>query len=1409
MLNAQSTQQEIETNLTNDPRVNKFTMEPLRGTPSLITMKMTGPTLSLNDTPTFLQSVLGLGQATTFVNEGTIVSNGVQVDKFQQYNNGIKVEHGVFKAISSKNIVQGFSAEFYNLPSMAVNPGLSESAALQKALNHVGATTYAWDYIQSLGNSPEITAAYNEVYPKGELVMVDNYLTPAVDVSLAYKFNVYAAEPLSRAYVYVDATNGQILLLDAIIKHADALNGKEEIAKTIKNPRKVTVNPSAKTTVFPAAFGTAIGDTRYAGRRSFTTTQNANGFWELKSISPSGISNETKSYRGLGGAPISVPGLSDLTVSIFDGDSSGLYTETTDNNWTSGEHRKNSFSTTSRYPIANEFNNDDIALDAHWGAEVVLDYWKNIHNRLSFDNKGTKIINYVHYGDAYDNAFWNGSAMTYGDGSYQGGTKPNGSFAPLTSMDVCAHEIGHGVCQFTANLVYQRESGAMNEGFSDIWAASVENYVLTNVDGTLPYDPWGIGEQIDERDLGVGPGQATTRALRWMDDPKAASAPDSYGGLNWKEPECGTPTLANDQCGVHTNSGVLNKWYYLLVTGSGKAISLGKNKKTIDDETTDKGNTYKVLPIGFDKADKITYLAETMLSPNAKFAEMREASILAAQVLFGIASNEEKQVTNAWHGVDIGNAYASGLPNTIAFSSSNPLILSEKNQIDGCSDTNTFNVVITGGQVAPAATINFSVAGSTATLGQDFTLSTQSLTFNGTERKTITIIVNDDAIIENEETIVLSYLFNGKLEKQVFTIVDNDFVPRTGKNVFELLPTETFSKAGLPVGWSTVVLDTAGTNVWAANGLSSGAGRAFITDGITNTPFYNSNVPSNTILRSPVLNAAGASNVTVSFDWEAGGERDAAEVNTIFDYGEFVYSIDGAQYNSVKKFVGDAPIGAVNSKGKYTGVLNQLDGQSFYIGWRWFNDTNAGAPFSFAIDNVVVTAKPAGIETQKGDHATATVYAGNSIYFLSTTDNALIAKVENASADLGCVTLSVIDEGTTAKTFSNIATTRAAKAYAISTANTNATYELTVYYTNEELSAFTNASALIPMKVNSLNIDEANDNAKNFTLNGVLTDVNIDGQFSAYTGKFKGSGSFTLVNDFVYCKDAPAPWMSGNIGTTNTGSVCYKEGNFEVTASGSGFSDPKIDSFNFIYQQLTGNGEIIARVSSLTNTNKQARAAVMIRGSLDKSAMFAMTSIASNPTLTGTAANFEFRKANGEKSKVSAFTTCILPNYIRIVRSGNMVTSYISSTKGNWVQLGTNTVSFGETVLIGLATTSNLEGVNTVADYNDVTVISGSGLAKTTTAKTASTPTVTDDSNMNMFTIYPNPAVNSLNIELSDTTIESVAIYNFLGKFMRVVNLKAANKSAAIDVSDFSKGLYILKINTTDGRMLNKSFFKE
>ncbi len=117
---------------------------------------------------------------------------------------------------------------------------------------------------------------------------------------------------------------------------------------------------------------------------------------------------------------------------------------------------------------------DQIATDAHWGTEMTYDYFKNVHARNSYNNAGAKLNSYVHFKANYNNAFWNGDVMTYGDGN---GVR----FTPLTCMDVVAHEITHAVTEFSANLVYQAESGALNEGFSDIFGVALKNMLKETI----------------------------------------------------------------------------------------------------------------------------------------------------------------------------------------------------------------------------------------------------------------------------------------------------------------------------------------------------------------------------------------------------------------------------------------------------------------------------------------------------------------------------------------------------------------------------------------------------------------------------------------------------------------------------------------------------------------------------------------------------------------------------------------------------------------------------------------------------------------------------------------------------------------------------------------------------------------
>jgi Zn-dependent metalloprotease len=335
--------------------------------------------------------------------------------------------------------------------------------------------------------------------------------------------------------------------------------------------------------------GTA--QTRYSGTRTIATQQNGNVY-------------RLRDY-GRGG------GIETYNLNRSTSISNAVDFTDNDNNWTAAEYHNT--------------NKDDAALDAHWGAMMTFDYFKNIHGRNSYNNNNGVLKNYVHYNSNYDNAGWNGTYnyMIYGDGYTQ--------FDALTALDVIAHEIGHGVCQYSAGLIYQGESGAINESFSDIWGACVENWATTNK------QIWLIGEDISLQDA----------ALRSMDNPKRFGDPDTYGGTNWINPSSG-----HDNGGVHINSGVMNYWFYLLsVGGSG---------------TNDLGNSYSIAGISIDKAAKIAYRAESVyMTASTNFAAARTHTIQAATDLYGACSPEVVSTTNAWRAVGVGNLF-TGTTTTIA-----------------------------------------------------------------------------------------------------------------------------------------------------------------------------------------------------------------------------------------------------------------------------------------------------------------------------------------------------------------------------------------------------------------------------------------------------------------------------------------------------------------------------------------------------------------------------------------------------------------------------------------------------------------------------------------------------------------------------------------------------------------------
>ncbi|MER8224953.1 M4 family metallopeptidase [Streptomyces sp. NPDC094143] len=264
-------------------------------------------------------------------------------------------------------------------------------------------------------------------------------------------------------------------------------------------------------------------------------------------------------------------------------------------------------------------NLETAAADAHYGAQVTWDFYKSAFGRSGIRNDGKAAYSRVHYGNNYVNAFWSDSCfcMTYGDGS--------GNANPLTSLDVAAHEMSHGLTSATAGLNYSGESGGLNEATSDIFGAGAEFFANNSAD----VGDYLIGEEIDINGDGT--------PLRYMDKPsKDGSSKDAWssslGGLD-----------------VHYSSGPANHFFYLLSEGSGS--------KTINGVTynspTSNGST--VTGIGRTKALQIWYKAlTTYMTSTTKYAQARTATLNAASALYGASSAEYKAVAAAWSAVNVG-----------------------------------------------------------------------------------------------------------------------------------------------------------------------------------------------------------------------------------------------------------------------------------------------------------------------------------------------------------------------------------------------------------------------------------------------------------------------------------------------------------------------------------------------------------------------------------------------------------------------------------------------------------------------------------------------------------------------------------------------------------------------------------
>lgn len=272
----------------------------------------------------------------------------------------------------------------------------------------------------------------------------------------------------------------------------------------------------------------------------------------------------------------------------------------------------------------NQSCGDASAQRAHDGASKVYDYYKEKFGRNGIDNNDMTMKSSVHLSNNLNNAFWNGYQMMYGDGD---GT----TFTDLTgSFDVIGHELTHGVVQYTAGLIYQNASGALNEAFADIMGVSSDAYRRSS---SQPI--WLLGADV------YTPGTSGD-ALRYMDNPtQDGQSRDWYPE---RYPFTDAPSNQNDRGGVHLNSGIANLAYALLVDGG----THPRNKSTAN-----------VPSIGLAKAEQIFYRAlTTYMTQNTDFAGARTATAQAATDLYG--TSEKTAVETAWCAVGVGSCPSTG-----------------------------------------------------------------------------------------------------------------------------------------------------------------------------------------------------------------------------------------------------------------------------------------------------------------------------------------------------------------------------------------------------------------------------------------------------------------------------------------------------------------------------------------------------------------------------------------------------------------------------------------------------------------------------------------------------------------------------------------------------------------------------
>jgi len=945
--------------------------------------------------------------------------DGLQVQRFNQYYKGIPVAHGTYTLTSKNGIASYAFGKYFPVKSgIDVAPQMDESSALAKAIGAIHAEKYEWE--EAGATTPKATLALIEDFTNGD---GDGVL------HLAYVFDIYALQPVSRNTVYVDAQNGKILFMDAILKHINA-----------------------------------TGASLYSDTVAFVA----------------GRINSTKYY------------LNDSTRG------SGIFTYNLNHGMNVNTFLQDSSAT--------NFFSKEPAVDAHWGAEKVYDYWKSAHNRLSWNGTDGVLRSFVHYGTGYNNAMWNGSAMVYGDGS----GSISGGLDPLTSLDICGHEIGHGVCQTTAALVYSKESGAMNEGFSDIWGSVIEHYGDPHEVDAMPKNTWLIGEEVGN-------------ALRSMSDPKQYGQPDCYQGAYWV---CTTPTCSagTDNWGVHTNSGVLNHWFYLLCLG-------GKG-------TNDLNNPFQVRGLGMDTAAKIVYATELALNNTATYANCRAASIAAATTIYGACSKAVEAVTRAWYAVGVGSNYVPCTPQ-VSFDGPASSYTEDANA-NQCHTRHIISVpvVLNGPALAGGnAIITATVIGGTAVAGVDYDLTKaiDSFTTGGPSTRTIDLTVYDNGTIGSNKYVDLVYTLatgsSNATKSQVMdttrvTIANDDRLPDAGgPESHQVLTNGIIGDASSPFPGKNFAAHI--QYIYRADELKAAGVRPGVP--ITSINYFVTTKGSGVqsflgytlgLINTPQLSLAGgfiSSGFTTVY---SGNYTTTSGSNPIPFSTPFVWN--GTDNIAVEICFSDTSNVAGNDR------VQAQPGSYTLAAYATSNLVTSGCNLPFNVNNLVGSrpvmlftqdVPPTPIETAAQATRTWNMNTLQQIYFYSAGAKKLIAAIVSPSDTLGCVTTTVTGSGNGFTPTAFGGGHRSVKEFFVTASNqAPVTYDGIFYLNTTEL------AGKDPANLNIVQTTSANDNGITSGNTKIITPGTIitGADYYGFRGNFSGFNRFFFLEGNLLAVNGPA-----------------------------------------------------------------------------------------------------------------------------------------------------------------------------------------------------------------------------------------------------------------------------------------------